>query len=72
MRKVYFIIFIILTTSIFATPNDDLLDAAAKSDLPKIESALATGADIDYADSENRTALYFAYDITLPISFCSK
>ena len=39
-----------------------LLEAAANSDLPKIESALTAGADSNYADSENRTALYFAYE----------
>jgi tetratricopeptide (TPR) repeat protein len=68
----YFIIILtfFLAIALNATPNDDLLDAASKGDLPKLEVLLGTGksgnpsvstADINYADSENRTALYFAY-----------
>ena len=56
------VLFVLFINSLAATPDDDILDAAKNGDLPKAEAALKVGADINYEDSENKTALYFAYE----------
>ena len=63
MKTIYRIIGIFLfsvTTTILATPNDDLLDAANNGDLPKAEAALKAGADVNTKFYKGNTALMSA------------
>ena len=48
MRKFFLIFTLLISTVLFAGPNDDLLEAARQGDVEKIKTALNAGADVNY------------------------
>lgn len=51
------VLFVLFNNSLFATPDDDILDASKNGDLPKAEAALKAGADVNAKNNKGETAL---------------
>ncbi len=61
MKKLFLVSALLISTVLFAGPNDDLLEAARQGDTVKIEAALKAGANVNYKmQGPGVTALFLA------------